>query len=59
MGAPVTLSAGGAELIIKGGSEKPHQVKAVGCREFLRYYKQRPKPSDINRGVLVNALVSR
>lgn len=57
--ALLSLSAGGAELVIKRSSEKAHQVKAVGCREFLRYYKQKPRPSDLNHGVLVNALASR
>eukprot|EP00250_Pteridium_aquilinum_P004005 c14259_g1_i1 orf=498-1742(-) len=56
---PVLLSAGGAELIIKHDSGKKQCAKTIGSREFLRYYKQKPRPSDMHDGALVNALVTR
>lgn len=57
--SPVSLSAGGAELIIKHDWGSKQGVKTVGSREFLRYYKQKPRPSDMGDGTSVNTLVSR
>lgn len=56
---PVSLSSGGSELVIRHDLGKQQCAKIVGSREFLRYYRQRPRPSDRRDGVLVNALVAR
>lgn len=56
---PVLLSSVGSELIIKHDTEKKQTIKIIGSREFARYYKQRPRPSDKRDGVLINSLVAR
>lgn len=56
---PVSLTTGGAELLIKHDTGKKQCVKTIGSREFLRYYKQKPRPSEMHDGALVNALVTR
>ncbi|KAI5062915.1 hypothetical protein GOP47_0021462 [Adiantum capillus-veneris] len=55
----VSLSASGEELIIKHAAGRKQGIKTVGAREFLKYYKQKPRPSDMYDGTLVNSLVSR
>lgn len=57
--APVLLSSGGTELIVRHDTEKKRSLKIIGSREFARYYKQRPPPSDKRDGILVNSLVAR
>ncbi|MCO5571468.1 hypothetical protein L7F22_025208 [Adiantum nelumboides] len=56
---PISLSSGGSELIIRHDTSSKHSIKIIGSREFARYYKQRPRPSDNRDGVLVNSLVAR
>lgn len=56
---PVSLTTGGAELLIKHDTGKKQCVKTIGSREFLKYYKQKPRPSEMHDGALVNALVTR
>nr|XP_043639838.1 cytoplasmic 60S subunit biogenesis factor REI1 homolog 1-like [Erigeron canadensis] len=43
----VTLGCGGSELVITRESDDHHGVstKALGSREYLRYYRQKPRPS--------------
>ncbi|CAK9210466.1 unnamed protein product [Sphagnum troendelagicum] len=55
MESHVSLTPGGSELIVKGDGGS----KTIGSREFARYYRQRPRPSESRDGVLVNALVAR
>ncbi len=55
MESHVSLTPGGLELIVKGDGGS----KTIGSREFARYYRQRPRPSESRDGVLVNALVAR
>jgi pre-60S factor REI1 len=51
-------AAGGWELAIPsqgpgGGS------KILGSRELARYYRQRPKPQDNRRSVIVNTIIAQ
>ena len=57
--SPVTIGSGSSELIIRHDSEKKQSIKILGSREFARYYKQRPRPTEGRDGVLVNAVVAR
>jgi pre-60S factor REI1 len=57
--SPVTIGSGSSELIIRHDSEKKQSIKILGSREFARYYKQRPRPSEGRDSILVNALVAR
>ncbi|XP_078438915.1 zinc finger protein 622 [Wolffia australiana] len=41
----IELGYGGSELIITQRSENRVLVKTFGSREFLRYYRQKPRPS--------------
>ncbi|KAH6559635.1 hypothetical protein KP509_1Z001300 [Ceratopteris richardii] len=56
---PIELSTVGSELIIRQEAPEKHSVKIIGSREFARYYKQRPRPSDSRDAVLVNSIVAR
>ena len=49
------MASSGFELVIKGEDGS----KIVGSREFARYYKQSPRPSDTRDAGLRNALVAR
>ena len=53
------LGFGGAELVIKKTSENGTTSKMLGSREFLRYYRQRPRPTVERDTALSRALVSR
>ncbi|XP_057826759.1 cytoplasmic 60S subunit biogenesis factor REI1 homolog 1 isoform X1 [Cryptomeria japonica] len=53
------LGFGGAELVIKKTSENGISSKMLGSREFLRYYRQRPRPTVERDTALSRALVSR
>lgn len=46
----VELGTGGSELIIIKKSNDGHgmSTKTLGSREFLRYYRQKPRPSPAN-----------
>ncbi|PWA76765.1 zinc finger protein [Artemisia annua] len=52
----IQLGSGGAELIITTRSDDTISTKAIGSREYLRYYRQRPSPSAT--GVPMTALVA-
>ncbi|KAL5224252.1 hypothetical protein ABZP36_010891 [Zizania latifolia] len=41
----IGLGSGGAELVITNKSEKGTRVRNLGSREFIRYYRQKPRPS--------------
>lgn len=56
---PVALTKGGAELLIKHDTGTKERVKIIGSRKFLRYYKQKRRPSNAHDSALVNALVTR
>ncbi|KAJ8758764.1 hypothetical protein K2173_000485 [Erythroxylum novogranatense] len=53
------LGSGGAELIITTRSDGKIATKALGSREFLRYYRQKPRPSPANGMAIIAALASR
>ncbi|GJT70015.1 cytoplasmic 60S subunit biogenesis factor REI1 homolog 1-like protein [Tanacetum coccineum] len=52
----IELGSGGAELIITTRSDDTISTKAIGSREYLRYYRQRPSPSAT--GVPMTALLA-
>lgn len=55
----IELGSGGAELVIQRKSENGTSSKILGSREFLRYYRQRPRPAVERDVSLSHALVSR
>ncbi|KAI7735480.1 hypothetical protein M8C21_017838, partial [Ambrosia artemisiifolia] len=44
-GDHIELGSGGSELIITRSTDDGISTKAIGSREYLRYYRQRPRPS--------------
>ncbi|KAG6511044.1 hypothetical protein ZIOFF_029093 [Zingiber officinale] len=55
----VELGSGGAELIIKQKTETGVLVRTLGSREFLRYYRQKPRPSPTREIALALSLATR
>lgn len=49
----------GAELVIKRQSNDGTSTKTIGSREFLRYYRQKPRPTPVNNMAITAALASR
>ncbi|PNW70351.1 hypothetical protein CHLRE_17g716400v5 [Chlamydomonas reinhardtii] len=50
----------GYELVVGGsGEDGTSGGKVLGHREFARLYKQRPKPEDDRRSVVVNTMLAR
>ncbi|KAG2699901.1 hypothetical protein I3843_07G209300 [Carya illinoinensis] len=54
----VELGIGGAELIITRRSDEGTSTKTFGSREYLRYYRQKPRPSPMNNAAIIAALAS-
>lgn len=50
---------GGSELIITRRSGDKKSTKTLGSREFLRYYRQKPRPSPANYMAITAVLVAR
>jgi pre-60S factor REI1 len=50
-------AAGGWELAVP--SQGSAGGKILGSRELARYYKQRPKPQDNRRSVIVNTIIAQ
>jgi pre-60S factor REI1 len=50
---------GGSELIITKKSGDRISTRTLGSREFLRYYRQKPRPSPANNMAITAALASR
>lgn len=50
-------AAGGLELALPGQGSSGGKV--LGSRELARYYKQRPKPQDNRRSVVVNTIIAQ
>lgn len=46
----VELGIGGSELVITSKSGKGTRVRSLGSREFVRYYRQKPRPSSSTTG---------
>lgn len=55
----VELGSGGAELIITRKTDNGSVVRILGSREFLRYYRQKPRPSRDSNIELAISLASR
>ncbi|XP_059459797.1 cytoplasmic 60S subunit biogenesis factor REI1 homolog 1 [Corylus avellana] len=55
----VELGIGGAELIITRRSDEGISTKSLGSREYLRYYRQKPRPSPLNNVAITAALAAR
>lgn len=49
---------GGSELVISRKSGDKTSTRTLGSREFLRYYRQKPRPSPANMAITA-ALASR
>ncbi|CAH8328458.1 unnamed protein product [Eruca vesicaria subsp. sativa] len=50
---------GGSELVITERSENTTTSRTLGSREFMRYYRQKPRPSSENSNQIVASLSSR
>ncbi|CBI20772.3 unnamed protein product, partial [Vitis vinifera] len=59
MNNTVELGCGGSELIITRRTDGGISTKSLGSREFLRYYRQKPRPSPMNGAAITAALASR
>ncbi|OIW03057.1 hypothetical protein TanjilG_19337 [Lupinus angustifolius] len=55
----VELGSAGSELIITRRSDDRVSTRTLGSREFLRYYRQKPRPSPTNNVAITAALASR
>ncbi|GMY17737.1 cytoplasmic 60S subunit biogenesis factor REI1 homolog 1 [Fagus crenata] len=55
----VELGSGSSELIITRRSDERISTKTLGSREYLRYYRQKPRPSPVNNMAISAALASR
>lgn len=59
MANSVELGTGGSELIVTRRSDNGVVVRALGSREYLRYYRQKPRPSPARDIALAISLASR
>lgn len=59
MSNTVELGSGGSELIITRVTADGISARALGSREYLRYYRQKPRPSPANAVAITAALASR
>ncbi|PPR98933.1 hypothetical protein GOBAR_AA21744 [Gossypium barbadense] len=50
---------GGSELVITKRSDDGILSKTLGSREYMRYYRQKPRPSPANNRAITAALSSR
>lgn len=50
---------GGSELIMTRRTGKGTLTKTFGSREYLRYYRQKPRPTPANNTAITAALASR
>jgi pre-60S factor REI1 len=55
----IELGSGGSELVITNKGEKGTRVRALGSREFICYYRQKPRPSVPTDRALALSLASR
>ncbi|XP_052210759.1 cytoplasmic 60S subunit biogenesis factor REI1 homolog 1 [Diospyros lotus] len=55
----VELGSGGSELIITRSTKSGTSTKTIGSREYLRYYRQKPRPSPTNGYAITASLTSR
>nr|CAD1827442.1 unnamed protein product [Ananas comosus var. bracteatus] len=59
MANSIELGSGGSELVITHKTENGTLVRTLGSREFLRYYRQKPRPSLPRDVALAVSLASR
>lgn len=59
LNSSVELGSGGSELIITRRTEDGTSTKMLGSREYLRYYRQKPRPSSTHDIAITAALASR
>ncbi|XP_030519577.2 cytoplasmic 60S subunit biogenesis factor REI1 homolog 1 isoform X1 [Rhodamnia argentea] len=59
VGNSAELGSGGSELVITRRSDAGVSTKALGSREYLRYYRQKPRPSTGHNAAITAALASR
>lgn len=55
----IELGSGGAELIITRKTGNKTSTRILGSREYLRYYRQKPRPSPSGGVALAASLASR
>ncbi|CAM8970108.1 unnamed protein product [Rhodiola kirilowii] len=55
----IELGSGGSELIITKRDKDTVSTKTLGSREFMRYYRQKPRPSNPIDSAITIALASR
>uniref|UniRef100_A0A2P2KEY5 Transcription factor n=1 Tax=Rhizophora mucronata TaxID=61149 RepID=A0A2P2KEY5_RHIMU len=55
----VEFGTGGSELIIMTRLNSKMSSKTLGSREYLRYYRQKPRPTPANGTAVTAALASR
>ncbi|KAK7260796.1 hypothetical protein RIF29_27094 [Crotalaria pallida] len=55
----VELGSAGSELIITRRSDDRVSTRTLGSRDFLRYYRQKPRPTPANNVAITAALASR
>lgn len=55
----VEFGSGGAELILVQGTSEQKSIKTLGSRQFLRYYRQKPRPSPANDAAMTAVLAAR
>ncbi|CAI9094824.1 OLC1v1030624C1 [Oldenlandia corymbosa var. corymbosa] len=55
----IEFGTGGSELILTRTNEGGSSKRVLGSREFLRYYRQKPRPMPTNDTSLGAALASR
>lgn len=55
----VELGCGGSELVITRRTDNGISTKTLGSREYLRYYRQKPRPTPMNTSAITAALASR
>ncbi|KAL5559376.1 hypothetical protein UlMin_035587 [Ulmus minor] len=58
-GNTVELGTAGSELIISKRSNDGTSTKMLGSREYLRYYRQKPRPTPVHDSAITAALASR
>ncbi|XP_060173711.1 cytoplasmic 60S subunit biogenesis factor REI1 homolog 1-like [Lycium barbarum] len=58
-GNSVELGSGGSELIITTRNDNGRSVKTLGSREFLRYYRQKLRPTRTNDVAISAAVAAR
>ncbi|CAN6173399.1 unnamed protein product [Urochloa humidicola] len=54
----IELGIGGSELVITTKSGKGTRVRTLGSREFIRYYRQKPRPTAVTNCALALSLAS-